>query len=108
MGAWSLKCGPFALSLSKGCSVFQALQEKGRCFDKLSTNGRKGDADLRLAALDSDDIGLTSSSLRAERSNLQLSDSKSDDWRLLRSSQCRSISWRHVLRLVGIQVSAAL
>src|SRR3546814_2248188 len=34
--------GPFFLS---------APPEEGRCFDKLSTNGRKGDADLRLAAL---------------------------------------------------------
>src|SRR3546814_5082934 len=34
--------GPFFLS---------APPEEGRCFDKLSTNGRKGDADLRLDAL---------------------------------------------------------
>src|SRR3546814_5458532 len=49
--ASSPKSEPFALSLSKGRSFFQAPQREGRCFDKLSTNGRKGDADLWLAAL---------------------------------------------------------
>jgi len=30
---------PFALSLSKGRSSFLFRLKKGRCFDKLSTNG---------------------------------------------------------------------